>query len=91
MNPVHQSDAELCKWLRENSSGYYRSTELAADRIEALNQQLADMLAEREATRREIKESWSAARSVSREVYRSPLTLRKIFEKTCCQTPPECV
>lgn len=33
-------DRKLCKWLRENSSGFYRPSAKAANRIEELNSQL---------------------------------------------------
>ena len=29
-------DKDLCKWLRDNSSGSYRKSAIAADRIETL-------------------------------------------------------
>jgi hypothetical protein len=35
------TDKELCKWLREHSSGIYRTSELGADRIEELLGQIA--------------------------------------------------
>lgn len=31
-----QKDKNLCKWLRENSSGFYRNSAIAATRIETL-------------------------------------------------------
>ena len=31
-----RTDEELCKWLRDNSSGCYRPSAMAADRIEEL-------------------------------------------------------
>ena len=37
------NDKELCKWLRDNSSGIYRPAAQAADRIEQLKQQLFEM------------------------------------------------
>ncbi len=40
MHPAYKDDKELCKWLRENSSGNYRLAAYAADRIETLISQL---------------------------------------------------
>jgi len=37
------TDFRLCKWLRDNSSGSYRKSADAADRIEQLKQQLFEM------------------------------------------------
>tara|TARA_R110002020_G_scaffold28711_2_gene91189 strand:- start:711 stop:974 length:264 start_codon:yes stop_codon:yes gene_type:complete len=39
------NDKELCQWLRGNSSGVYRPSAEAADRIEALNRELAELKA----------------------------------------------
>lgn len=36
MHPAYKSDKELCKWLRDNSSGNYRLAAFAAERIETL-------------------------------------------------------
>ncbi len=33
-------DKELCKWLRDNSSGVFRNSELGAIRIEELEQEV---------------------------------------------------
>ena len=56
MNPAYKSDAELCKWLRDNSSGDYRLAAFAADRIETLNQQLANVQAEFEKLQEESRD-----------------------------------
>jgi hypothetical protein len=40
MHPAYKNDKDLCKWLRENSSGNYRLAAYAADRIETLIAQL---------------------------------------------------
>tara|TARA_R110002096_G_scaffold315227_7_gene509483 strand:+ start:1710 stop:1904 length:195 start_codon:yes stop_codon:yes gene_type:complete len=37
---INMNSAELCKWLRDNSSGVYRPSALAADRIESLEEAL---------------------------------------------------
>ena len=39
------NDKELCQWLRGNSSGTYRPSAEAADRIEALHIELAELKA----------------------------------------------
>lgn len=39
------NDKELCQWLRDNSSGVYRPSAQAADRIESLNKELIDLKA----------------------------------------------
>ena len=36
MHKAYKDDKELCKWLRENSSGDYRLSAYAAERIETL-------------------------------------------------------
>lgn len=61
MNPAYKSDAELCKWLRENSSGDYRLAAFAADRIETLNRQLLNVHLPIEEQEREIRKTWRAA------------------------------
>lgn len=71
MNPAHKSDAELCKWLRENSSGNYRLAGFAADRIETLNQQLANVRAELERFRE--SERTSLMKSGWRDAEGNPL------------------
>ena len=35
------NDKELCQWLRDNSSGVYRPSAVAADRIEELTELLS--------------------------------------------------
>lgn len=57
MHPAYKSDTELCKWLRANSSGDYRLAAFAADRIETLNQQLANVQAEYEALQEENRQA----------------------------------
>jgi len=37
------NDNDLCQWLRANSSGTYRPSAEGADRIEALNIELAEL------------------------------------------------
>lgn len=37
-------DNDLCRWLRDNSSGVYRPSEEAATRIEILKEALNDLL-----------------------------------------------
>ena len=37
------SDAKLCQWLRDNSSGTYRNSAAGADRIEELSGQVASL------------------------------------------------
>lgn len=39
------NDRELCQWLRANSSGTYQPSAEAANRIEALNTELAELKA----------------------------------------------
>jgi len=39
------NDNDLCQWLRANSSGTYRPSAEAADRIEALNIEVAELKA----------------------------------------------
>ena len=39
------NDKELCQWLRDNSSGTYRPSAEAADRIESQNRELAELKA----------------------------------------------
>lgn len=56
MNLAYTSDFELCKWLRENSSGDYRLAGFAADRIETLSQQLANVQAEYEKLQEESRD-----------------------------------
>jgi len=34
-----EDDKKLCQWLRDNSSGSYKASALAADRIESLIQE----------------------------------------------------
>lgn len=43
MHPAFKSDEELCKWLRENDSGYWRLASYAAERIETLNSHLSSV------------------------------------------------
>ena len=38
------NDKELCQWLRDNSSGVYRPSAVAADRIEELLEALNEIL-----------------------------------------------
>ncbi len=40
-----ETEDELCKWLRDNSSGIYRQSANAADKIEGLAQQVAELRA----------------------------------------------
>ena len=56
MHPAYKTDAELCRWLRDNSSGDYRLAGFAADRIETLNQQLANVQAEFEKLQEESRD-----------------------------------
>jgi len=39
-----KNDLDLCKWLRDNSSGVYRPSAEAALRIETLKNALVDLL-----------------------------------------------
>jgi len=38
-----ETEDELCKWLRDNSSGIYRQSANVADKIEGLAQQVAEL------------------------------------------------
>lgn len=40
IHPGYSNDADLCKWLEDNSSGAYRMSAFAAERIRTLNKQL---------------------------------------------------
>jgi len=37
------NDEDLCKWLRDHSSGIYRNSELGADRIEELLKKISQL------------------------------------------------
>ena len=40
LNALLCDDGAMCKWLRDNSSGSYRASALAAERIEELNKKI---------------------------------------------------
>ena len=46
-------DKDLCKWLRDNSSGTYRPSAEAATRIEILNERLSEALCKVDETDKE--------------------------------------
>ena len=46
LNALLCDDEAMCKWLRDNSSGSYRASALAAERIEDLLRQLKTNTAE---------------------------------------------
>lgn len=54
MHPAYKSDEELCKWLRENSSGIYRLSGYAAERIETLSAQLKNVQRECDSLERQL-------------------------------------
>lgn len=43
LNELMEDDKKLCEWLRANSSGAYRATALAADRIDILLMQIEQL------------------------------------------------
>jgi transcription elongation factor len=43
MHPAYKDDKELCEWLRGNSSGSYKLSGYAAERIETLTQHLENV------------------------------------------------
>lgn len=55
MHEAYKSDEELCKWLRENSSGNYRLAGYAAERIETLNVHLANVQRECDKLQEQLK------------------------------------
>jgi len=67
MHPAYKDDKELCKWLKENSSGNYRLAAYAAERIETLTVHLSnvqhecDKLKDQLETEEILKELESAA------------------------------
>lgn len=60
IHPAYKNDEELCKWLRENSSGSYRLSAYAAERIETLSTHLQNVQAECNALEQIIRDFKSA-------------------------------
>lgn len=57
MHPAYKDDKELCKWLRENSSGNYRTSAYASERIETLALHLDNVQSECEKLETAIRET----------------------------------
>jgi len=57
MHSAYKDDKELCKWLRENSSGVYRLSAYAAERIETLTAHLDNV--QKECDRLESMEKYA--------------------------------
>lgn len=57
MHPAYKDDKELCKWLSENSSGNYRISAYASERIETLALHLDNVQSECEKLETAIRET----------------------------------
>jgi len=55
MHEAYKDDKALCKWLRENSSGNYRLSGYAAERIETLTAHLASVQNECDRLEKELE------------------------------------
>lgn len=79
MNHAYKSDAELCKWLRDNSSGDYRLAAFAADRIETLSQHLLNVQIAIEDQEEEIRKTWRAARDAEGQLQSFRILERMVY------------